>query len=241
MDSQPGTRAYQCGNTILDRLSPVERESLLPKLIVYLEEEGTVLRARDQPIDAVHFPIDAVFSVIVELAQGNMYEVDVVGRGGAVGVELALGAQMSSRTVLCQAGGSVATLSRSEFKNALDRSPIFLAAVRESLRRQWFDSQQTVACNFAHTIEQRAARWILMTQDQIGRERFSMRAEFLSIMLGINVAKIREPLVVLEELGCIHYADDTLTVLSRKALDEVSCECYERQVNAPFITLDGVS
>jgi CRP-like cAMP-binding protein len=239
MDSPGAT--YKGGNIILDRLTRADRDALMPQLGIALVEEGTVLRPRDQPIDTVHFPIDAVFSVIVELAQGHMYEVDVIGRGGAVGVELAIGAHISSRTMLCQAGGSVATLTSAQFKNALDRSPIFLAAVRESLRRQWFDSQQTVACNFAHTIEQRAARWILMTQDQVGHERFSLRAEFLSIMLGTTTAKIRDPLAVLEELGCIEYADDMLTVLSRDALTDVTCECYERQLTAPFLTFDGVS
>lgn len=241
MDSHPSSSAYRGGNAILDRLAPDEREELLPLLRVSFEEESNVLRVRDQPLDAVHFPIDAVYSVVVELAQGHTYEVDVIGRWGAVGVEIALGARMSSRTVLCQAAGRVVRISNDEFENALARSPAFLAAVREALRRQWFDSQQTVACNFAHTIEQRAARWILMTQDQVGHERFPMRAEFLSIMLGVAAVKVREPLAALEQLGCISYEDDDVTVVSREALHDYACECYDRQLNAPFVTLDGVA
>ncbi len=241
MDSPPASGGYYGGNTILDRLTPGERSELLPHLSVSFEEESTVLRARDQPLDAVHFPIDAIYSVIVELSQGNMYEVGVIGRGGAIGAEIALGARMASRTVLCQAAGQVAWISTDQFEKALDRSPAFLSAVRAALRRQWFDSQQTVACNFAHTIEQRAARWILMTHDQIGRERFPMRSEFLSIMLGISAAMVREPLAILEQLGCISYDGNDLTVVSREALHDYACECYERQRNAPFITLDGVT
>jgi CRP-like cAMP-binding protein len=233
-------RAYTGGNAILDRLSPGEREHLLPQLGVSVEEEGNVLRPRDHPIDAVHFPIDVVYSVVVELALGHTYEVGVIGRSGAVGAEIAIGAQMSSRTVLCQASGSVAHLPSEQFKLALDRSPTFLAAVRESLRRQWFDSQQTVACNFAHTLEQRSARWILMTHDQVGHDRFQMRAEFLSIMLGVAVAKVREPLALLEQLGCIRYRDDQVTVVSHSALHQYACECYDLALTAPFITLHGV-
>jgi Crp-like helix-turn-helix protein len=227
--------AYSGGNTILDRLDSAERAKLLPQLSVCFTEEASVLHARDQSIDTVHFPIDAVYSVVVELAQGQMYEVDVIGRAGAVGAEIAIGADVVSRTVLCQAGGRVAQLPSDQFKTALDRSPVFLLAVLESLRRQWFDSQQTVACNFAHPIDQRAARWILMTQDQVGHENFPMRTEFLSIMLGIAEAKIHEPLAALVKLGCIRYEDDSLTVVSRDALRDYACECYERQRTAPFI------
>ena len=220
---------YPGGNAILDRLTAVEREQLLPGLSVIFEEESTVLHARDQRIDGVHFPIDAVYSVVVELERGQMYEVDVVGRAGAAGIELAIGARSAMRTVLCQAAGRVAHISGPEFMHALERSPAFLMAVRESLRRQWFESEQTVACNFAHSIEQRAARWILMMQDQTGRDRFPLRAEFLSMMLGVPDTQVYAPLAALAELGCLRYADEELTIVSRDALLEHVCICYKEQ------------
>jgi hypothetical protein len=220
---------YPGGNAILDRLTPRERADLLPGLSVFFEEESSVVHARNEAIGGVHFPIDAVYSVVVELERGQMYEVDVVGRAGAAGLELALGTRAAMRTVLCQAAGRVAHLSSAEFMRALDRSPAFLAAVRESVRHQWFASEQTVACNFAHPIEQRAARWILMMQDQTGRDRFPLRAEFLSMMLGVPDADIRAPLAILAEMGCIRYADEELTVISRDALREHVCICYEEQ------------
>jgi CRP-like cAMP-binding protein len=221
--------AYSGGNAILDRLNPADRASLLPGLSVIFEEEASVLHARGQPIGGVYFPIEAVYSVVVELERGQMYEVNIIGRGGAAGIELALGARAALRTVLCQAPGRVAHIPRAEFMRALDRSPTLLAAVRESLRQQWFESEQTVACNFAHTIEQRAARWILMMQDQTGREYFPLRTEFLSMMLGIPDAKVRAPLAALAELGCIEYVGEELTVISRDALREHVCICYEER------------
>ena len=232
-------REYLGGNIILDRLSPEERKVLLPGLNVSFEEEGSVVRVRDEVIEGIHFPIDAIYSVVVELSQGNMYEVDVIGRGGGVGIEVALGALTASRTVLCQAPGSVAQVPNNQFKNALDRSRTFLVAVRESLRRQWFDSQQTVACNFAHPAEQRMARWILMTQDQTGMDCFRLREEFLSIMLGMPVAMVDEPMSLLIQLGCISYADEELRVESRQLLEDYVCECYSRQQTTPFLVLDG--
>jgi CRP-like cAMP-binding protein len=219
--------AYVGGNAILDRLTSAERADLLPQLSMVFGEEASVVHTHGQAIGDVHFPIDAVYSVIVELERGQMYEVNVVGRAGAVGIELALGARAAARTALCQAAGRVARIPSAEFMRALDRSPALLAAVRESLRLQWFASEQTVACNFAHTIEQRAARWILMMQDQTGRERFPMRTEFLSMMLGVPAANVRAPLAALEQLGCIHYTEDELAIISRDGLREYVCICYE--------------
>jgi CRP-like cAMP-binding protein len=230
---------YDGGNAILDRLPPAERAELLPDLTVATDEETRILWMRDDPIDRVHFPIDCVYSVVVELEQGHTYEVDVVGRGGVIGGELAIGGEVAPRTVMCQVGGRVARLSRDRFRTALAASQVFLAAVRESLRRQWFVSQQTVACNFAHTPEQRAARWILMTHDQIGRDRFPLRAEFLSIMLGMSATAVREPLAVLEHLGCIRFAEEQVAVVARRELHGFACECYERQRSARFIVVDG--
>jgi CRP-like cAMP-binding protein len=231
MDSRPSTRAYAGGNAILDLLSPGEREYLLPHLSVFTDEEASVVRRRDQPIDAVHFPIDAVYSVVVELAQGYMFEVGVIGRDGAVGAEIAIGARISSRAILCEAAGSVAEIPSDEFRRALDRSRTLLVAVRESLQRQWFESQQTVACNFAHTAVQRAARWILKMQDQTGRANFPMRAEYLSIMLSVSVTKVLAPLTVLVRLECIRYEAGQVTVVSRNALHDYACECYESTVH----------
>src|SRR5580658_5179081 len=114
MGPHPTVSAYDGGNVILDRLAADEREALLPELAVCLDEEGTVLQARDQPIDMVHFPIDTVYSVVVELGPGQMYEVDIIGRESAVGAELAIGAHVASRTVLCQAGGRVVQLPHAQ-------------------------------------------------------------------------------------------------------------------------------
>jgi CRP-like cAMP-binding protein len=230
---------YAGGNAVLDHLPADERAELLPHLRVSTEEETRVLRSRDQPIEAVHFPIDCVYSIVVELAHGHTYEVDVVGRGGVIGAEVAIGARMAARTVLCQVGGRVARLPLEPFERAFAAGRALSAAVRTAMRRQWYVSQQTVACNFAHTPDQRAARWILMTHDQIGRDHFPLRAEYLSIMLGMSAPAVRGPLDILERLGCIRYADDHVRVLSRTVLHGYACECYELQRDAAFIGTNG--
>ena len=183
-----------------------------------------------QPIDAVHFPIDSIYSIIVELTGGEAFEVGVVGRDGMVGAELAIGTGVAARSVICQAAGRVASISADRFREALNASDALVAGAQESLRRQWFISQQTVACNAAHTIEQRIARWVLMTADALGRTPFPLRFEFLQMMIGDDAATIRSTLAQFRMIGAMSYDDQLVTVASIATLHEMTCECYERQV-----------
>lgn len=235
MESAAPDGAYEGGNVILDQLSPQSRRELEPHLRVFFEDEATVRVFRDKPIDMVYFPIDAVYSIVVDLSNGNSYEVDVVGRDGMVCSEIALGAEIAPRTILCQAEGRAVRLSREHFSSALERSAEFREAVQAAARRQWFVSQQTIACNYAHEAEQRAARWILMTQDAVGRPNFALRAEFASMMLGLPEDAIFDPILKLMKADLLRYEGEQVTILSREELRKRACECYDRQKITPFI------
>ncbi len=45
---------------------------------------------------------------------------------------------------------------------------------------------QGVACNGAHSIQERCARWLLETHDRAGTDQFLLTQEFLSDMLGVR-------------------------------------------------------
>ena len=234
MEQSENFQKYGGGNAILDSLSEKLRRRLQPHLAVFRQEDALILVSRDDRIDEICFPIDAIYSVIVDLANGNAYEVDLVGRDGFVSAEFALGAKVAARTAMCQEAGQVARLESQLFSDLLLSSDEFRETVLRSARRQWFVSQQTVACNYAHRAEQRAARWILMTQDAVGKSTFGLRPEYVSMMLGLTQAAVLEPLLFLCDLGSIQYENRQITVVSRNALRSQACECYDRQ-QIPFI------
>ena len=126
-------RVYAGGNAILDRLAPREREILLPGLSVFAETEARVLYACDQPLDAVYFPIDAVYSVVEEVTPEELYEIEVIGCAGAAGAEFAIGARTAHHTVLCRTPGLVARLPASEALHALELSWTFYMALHQAL------------------------------------------------------------------------------------------------------------
>ncbi len=111
---------------------------------------------------------------------------------------------------------------------------------RESLRRQWFDSQQTVACNFAHPPEQRAARWILMTQDQSAAT--VSHAGRISLDHARHRTGAGPRTVGPAGTARLHpLRRRPVTVVSRDTLQQYACECYDAVQTAPFVSRSEVS
>ncbi len=116
------------------------------------------------------------------------------------------------------------------FERCVAHVPPFAAAARHALLMQWYRAQQTVACNFAHTLVQRCARWTLLTHDAIGRPEFPLRAEYLAMMLGVQTHAVTEPMAVLQSIGAIRQGDEIVTVASERRLREAACDCYTAPV-----------
>jgi CRP-like cAMP-binding protein len=225
MDETTETR-YEGGNGLIDGLPAVDRDTLIQHLTMMTADEASSGISRGERVTAAYFPIDSVFSVLVELSGGDCYEVDSVGRGGLIGGELMFGAEVAARSVICQVAGRFAQMPREAFADCLARTPSFAAAVHRALLLQWYRAQQTIACNFAHAPVERCARWTLMTLDAVGRPEFTFRAEYLAMMLGVQTNAVTEPMAALQAIGAIRYANDTVAVVSERRLRETACECY---------------
>jgi CRP-like cAMP-binding protein len=86
---------------------------------------------------------------------------------------------------------------------------------------------QAAACNRLHSMEERCARWLLMTQDRAGTESFPLTQEFLSTMLGVRRATVNVAIGMLKKAGFIRYVRGSITVTDRRGLESASCECHQ--------------
>ena len=217
---------YPGGNQLIDGLPAADRDEVVSRLTSMAADETSGGISRGERINAAYFPIDAVFSVLVELTGGDCYEVDTVGRAGFIGGELLFGADVAARSVICQIAGDFAQMPFAAFEDCFARIPSFAAAVHRGMLLQWYRAQQTVACNFAHTPSERCARWTLLTREAVGRPEFPFRAEYLAMMLGVQSNVVTEPMAALQSLGALRYAGEVVTVVSEHRLRDAACECY---------------
>jgi hypothetical protein len=84
---------------------------------------------------------------------------------------------------------------------------------------------QASACNRLHSVDERCARWLLLTNDRAGDE-FRLSHRFLAQMLGVRRATVSEVAARFRARGLIAYTRGTMRIESRARLERVSCECY---------------
>jgi len=180
----------------------------------------------DEPIPYVYFPLGGVFSIVSDADHGGIIEVATVGKEGFVGVPVLLGVDRTPGDSFCQIPGDALRLRARRFREELDRRP----ALRGILLRytQSFINQisQNAACNRLHSIEERCARWLLMTHDRVGVDQYLLTQEFLAQMLGVRRAGVSVAATRFQKEGFIRYGRGQLTIVNRRGLENATCACY---------------
>lgn len=187
---------------------------------------GEILYEPGQAIRHVYFPGASLVSLLT-LADGHLaLEVGLIGREGMVGIPLALGHRMSPVRALVQGAGSAMRMAAAFF---LREFQLNLPLQRELYRYTYTlmaQISQTAACNRFHVVEQRLARWLLMTHDRVKSDRFRMTQEFLGTMLGVRRVGITRAAQELQRRNLITYTRGDITVLDRAGLEGAACACY---------------
>jgi hypothetical protein len=91
---------------------------------------------------------------------------------------------------------------------------------------------QGAACNRLHNMEERCARWLLLTHDRAGRDEFPLTQDFLANMLGVRRATVNLATGMLKKAGFIRYVRGRITIVDRRGLESSACKCYELIIQA---------
>jgi CRP-like cAMP-binding protein len=200
------------------------RQHLRPREV--RQREG--LGESGQRIVDVHFPVDAVVSILTRMDEGPSVELATIGNEGVVGLTVAWGGEaMNPREVATvQAPGEVVSMDAGAFRTEL-REQGALASLVERYTLAFFSQvSQQVACNGLHSVEQRCARWLLLTHDRVGSDEFPMTHEFLSQMLGVRRASVTVTAGTLQRAGFVEFSRGRVAVVDRAGLESAACECY---------------
>jgi CRP-like cAMP-binding protein len=214
-------------NRLLLALPPRDLKQLMPKLEHIPCQREQVLIDADSALDHVYFPDSGVVSVLAVYADGSMIEMATIGREGFTGVQAALGDKTSSARFLVQIPGSAAKLSRVAFKRAMQSMPSFRNLMYAYVQAFLEQIMVSVACNGAHSLKQRLARWLLMMRDRDDDDVLPITHSLLAEMLGVQRPTITNAAQELERAGLIKRGRREVTILNRQGLLGASCECYQ--------------
>lgn len=213
-------------NRLLAALSPDDHARVVARCAVRSIDSHDVLYHAGGPIEHVYFPRSGAMSAVKLMGDGRAAEVAAVGIEGMIGVSAFLGAEASSVRVFCQIPGEVLRIPTAPFLGEVRRDGQLQAILHRYLRYTLDSSAQMIACNVLHPIEERCARWLLMSADRAGSDEFPMTHEFLALMLGVRRPSVTLAAGALQSSGLISYRHGHITVLDRGRLEEASCECY---------------
>ena len=181
----------------------------------------------DSSLDHVFFPDSGVVSVVAVYADGSIIEMATIGREGCTSVQAVLGATSSSVRLLVQIPGGAAKLSRAGFNLAMESMPSFRSLMYAYVQAFLEQVLVSVACNGAHSLKQRLARWLLMMRDRGDDDALQITQSLLAEMLGVQRPTITNAARELEGAGLIARGRRQVTILDRQGLVTASCECYQ--------------
>jgi CRP-like cAMP-binding protein len=227
------SRSANIRNEILMRLNQEDLDRLRPEFT----ETSLAIKQRiyeqGKRIDYAYFPESGVISVVKRLDDGSVVETATIGNEGMAGLPAVFGVETSASRALCQIPGRALRLKAETVLSERRRGGEFGELLLRFANATLALLDQGVACNRAHSLEERMCRWLLMTHDRVGADSFPMTQEFLAQMLGVRRPTVNVAGTSLQRAGLIHYVRGKITIVDRKGLEDGSCECYSH-VRAEF-------
>ena len=199
----------------------------MPELEHIRCQREQILMDADSSIGHVFFPDSGVVSVVAVYADGSIIEMATIGREGCTAIQAVFGAKISSVRLLVQIPGSAAKMSRAAFTRAMGSMPFFRSLTFAYVQAFLEQVLVSVACNGAHSLKERLARWLLIMRDRSDDDALQITQNLLAEMLGVQRPTVTNAAGELERAGLIARGRQQLTILNRQGLVEASCECYQ--------------
>jgi CRP-like cAMP-binding protein len=213
-------------NEILLALPHGESEGFLPKLEFVRLKLHHILHEAGETLKSAYFCNSGMFSVLNVMPDGKSVEVGLIGKEGFSGTPLVAGFRTSHTRTVIQGDATAFRVDADVLRAALPKSPVLERQLNRYGQLLAVQVTQIAACNRLHEVNERLARWLLMTQDRIGSHDLPLTQEFLAQMLGTRRSSVTVSAGTLQKAGLITYSRGNVSILERSRLEEASCDCY---------------
>ena len=225
--SSSNNNKHVVNNKILRKLPRKEYNAVFPRLVWVDLPIHTVLNQEAKSIEYGYFINEGLASILTVMAGGKSVEVGLTGEEGFVGLPLVAGFKSSSTRVIIQIDGSACRINAKDLVRLLRECPVLERSLQQCSQSMALQSTQVAACNRLHDVNQRLARWLLMSQDRVGGDVVGLTQEFLAHMLGTRRASVTVAAGVLQKAGLIAYTRGEVAIRDRAGLESATCECYD--------------
>lgn len=216
---------FAAANRLIAGLAEPNRSRLLARCKRVELSMGDVFHESTKLIQHACFPVNCFLSLVTQVDEASDLGVMVVGREGLLGVTIALGTAALPLRARVQHTGDALLIKAADLRDEIGRSP----ALRDRLNAYTYVLMTQLANSGVcarHPIEDRVARWLLMSGDCIHSDEFYVTHDYLAHMLGVRRPGVTEAAQILQSQGLIKYQRGHVQILDRAGLDAAACSCY---------------
>jgi CRP-like cAMP-binding protein len=214
-------------NRLLAQLPADVYRQIAPELEPVSVRMGQVLYDVGDRVKYVYFPSkNTMFSLICASGDASAVEVAVTGWEGFAGFAPLLGVDTSPHHVVAQIPGAAVRISADAMLAFVEDDGDTRIRLLRYVQALMIQISQTALCNRVHSVEERLARWALVSGDRTDHDQLPLTHEFLARMLGVNRSTVSLTAATLQRAGVIQYTRGKFSILDRKRLEDISCDCY---------------
>ena len=217
----------QTRNRLLSELPNDELATLLGSAEKVQLRPRQILHHWRLPLDYVYFIERGLVSVSARVDNDQFIEAWLVGSEGLVGSPLVLGEEPPPHRRVVQVGGEALRVPARTFLTLLPKLPVTHRLLLRSVQVVLFQAAQFGACNAAHTVKERLARWLLVARYCLNSDELPITHEILSQLLAVRRATVTECVEILQQGAVIHTERGLIKVIDPEALRGSSCSCYD--------------
>jgi CRP-like cAMP-binding protein len=222
---QPHEPSNTRSNRLLQALSPTDSALLHSHLErVHLHKDDVCIEP-ECPITHVYFLDGGLGSTVMPDEHHGTAEIGAQGFEGLIGIPVILGTDLTPHKTFMQVGGPARRISVEPLWDAMEKSSSLRKILYLYTQVFLLQVGQTAYANARYKVEERLARWVLMSTDRLGSP-VSLTHEFQAFMLGVRRSSVTDATHILEGERLIRASRGVIEIRDRAGLEKRAGGCY---------------